>query len=303
MLEQPFTISGRAAARLGELERTLGNWEGALGAPAPPPALQRQNGLSALFATLALSGRSTWLPGDATLEGAREHSLGRDQLELENARHAYERVGAWEPFNRAHLLEAHGLLMHGLSPEAGRFRNKGAQGAVQSLLKQLRPGRELPPIVAAVLCYRELTALRPFVDGNGRLARLWLRVMLRRAASVFEHAPIEEVLLQHRSRFETALAGALQRAAGDAFLETWLELLLLSLRQLGPQLRGRAETPDARLAKARVGLGKRWFSRKDYLAFFPKLSTASASRDLAAAVTSKAAEARGERRFTEYRFR
>lgn len=303
MSELPLKISGRAAATLGEIERVLGNWEGELKEPKLPAPLQHANRIKDVFGTVALAGSGSSLQAATNiLEGKRGPAAARDVLELENASKAYERLTEWDPFNKGHLLQAHGVLVHELSPDAGRFRSKPAQAAVQALLKRVRPGRDLPPILAAVSCHRELLTIRPFGDGNGRLARLWLRVMLRQAAPIFEHAPIEDVLLAHRSRYEAVLATASQRGTADAFLETLLELLLLALRQLGPQLRGQAETPDDRVEKARAAFGKRWFSRKDYLALFPKLSTASASRDLASAATSNTVDTRGERRFTQYRF-
>jgi Fic family protein len=304
MFDLPFKITGRAAMRLGEIERLLGSWEGGLKDPAPPPKLQFANRIKALFGTVALagSGFSLELATDV-LEGKRQLAAARDVLELENASLAYERLTSWDPLQKSQLLEAHRVLMHVLTPEAGRFRNKRAQDALQALLRFLRQDRELPPIVAAILFHHQLAAIRPFTDGNGRVGRLWLRVLLRRAAAVFEHAPIEEVMLEHQKRYQAALMSAEQPGSFDAFLEHLLELLLLALRQLGAQLRGQTETGDDRLARAKTLLGKRWFSRKDYLVHFPKLSTASASRDLATAVTAKAVSARGERRSTEYRFR
>jgi Fic family protein len=304
MIEIPLRISAAATGKLGNIERLLGNWEGGLKDPAPPLKQQHSNRLKTLFGTVALSGSSLSLElATDILEGKRELAMARDVLELENASLAYERLASWDPLQKGHLLEAHRLLMHLLSPDAGRFRSKRAQEATHSRLRFLREELDLSPVVAAIFFHHELAAIRPFADGNGRIGRLWLRVLLRRSAAVFEHAPVEEVLLAHRSAYETALASTQRGGAFDAFLEPMLDLLLLALQKLAPQLRGQSETLDDRLARAKAQLGRRWFSRKDYLAFFPKLSTASASRDLVAALYSDTVSARGERRLTEYRFR
>ena len=272
--------------------------------PAPPPRVQHTNRVATLFATVSLAGCSLSLElATEILEGKRELALAHDVLQLDNASVAYERLASWDPLQEKHLLEAHRVLMHVLSPDAGKYRSKRVKEEVQSRLQFLREERELPPIVAALMFHYQLAMLRPFADGNGRIGRLWLRALLRRAANVFEHAPVEQVLLAHRSTYDAALAAAAQRATFDAFLEPMLDLLMLALRQLEPQLRGRSETPEDRRILAKAQLAKRWFSRKDYLAFFPKLSTASASRDLAAAVTSGAISARGKGRSTDYRFR
>jgi Fic family protein len=120
---------------------------------------------------------------------------------------------------------------------------------------------------------------------------------------LFEYAPIESVLCEQRASYQAALEVAEQSDSFDAFLEQMLEVLLAALQRLGPELRGQTEDVDDRLTKGRSLLGKRWFSRKEYLAHFPKLSTASASRDLARAASSGALHTRGEGRATEYRFR
>ncbi|MDP1825884.1 MAG: hypothetical protein Q8L48_21655 [Archangium sp.] len=48
---------------------------------------------------------------------------------------------------------------------------------------------------------------------------------------------------------------------------------------------------------------RRWFSRRDYLRLHVKLSTATASRDLAAGLAEGKLDARGAMRLTEYRAR
>jgi hypothetical protein len=56
-----------------------------------------------------------------------------------------------------------------------------------------------------------------------------------------------------------------------------------------------------RLAKIERLLGT-WSGARDYLALFPRLSTASASRDLASGLAARTLVSRGDRAQTEYRF-
>jgi Fic family protein len=242
-------------------------------------------------------------------------------LEITNANQAYADVSHWDPGRKAHLLAAHRVLMQGLIADAGRFRTRQVgvlQGQrvahvtppphrvrdlMQSLLRFVRTERETPPIIVAIVFHYELELIHPFSDGNGRLGRLWQHALLRRASPIFEHLPTESLIRQHQKRYYDALAAADRAGKSDAFIECMLEILLLALRELGEQLRGHAETGTDRLIKARKALRRRWFSRKDYLAVFPRLSTASASRDLARASTQRMLESRGERALTEYRFR
>jgi Fic family protein len=210
--------------------------------------------------------------------------------------------------------------MRGLVADAGKLRTKQVgvlQGhrvahlappphrvadLMQSLFRFLRTEREAPPLIVALVFHYELELIHPFSDGNGRIGRLWQHALLRRASPVFEHVPAESLIREHQREYYAALAASDRLGGCDPFLEHMLGILLLALERLSGQLRGRADRPQDRLLEARSSLGKRWFSRRDYLALFPRLSTASASRDLASGLATRALVARGARARTEYRF-
>ncbi len=127
--------------------------------------------------------------------------------------------------------------------------------------------------------------------------------MLLRTSSIFAHVPAESLIRERQSEYYGALAASDRLGRCDPFLEFMLEILLAALGRVSAQLRGRPESNETRVARAHEELGRRWFSRKDYLALFPRLSTASASRDLAAAVTTGKLYSQGERALMRYRFR
>ena len=62
------------------------------------------------------------------------------------------------------------------------------------------------------------------------------------------------------------------------------------------------QSTEMRIDVARHTLGKRYFSRKEYLNLHPGISTATGSRDLAIAVQNGLLEKTGEKSTTEYRF-
>ena len=303
-------IEAIAAKRLGEIERLLGRWEGAAERAAPAIGVQRANLVNAAVDTARLAGCGCSLQqAVAVLRGKPNLTSAGDILTLQNAHAAYLRAASWDPMQSDDLLDAHGVLLKGASGDAGRFKN--AQG-MRELFRWLRQDDELPPIIAAVTFHCELRRMRPFSAGNGRVARLWQHVLLRRVSPLFEHAPTESVLWEHHKQYEAALAasrrsptaGAASAVANAApFVEHMLDMLLLALQRLGGQLHARAETADDRKAKARKALAKSWFSRKQYRGLFPTLSTASASRDLAQAVAAGRLVSRGAHALTEYRFR
>jgi Fic family protein len=62
-------------------------------------------------------------------------------------------------------------------------------------------------------------------------------------------------------------------------------------------------TPEERLNRAAQEFPRRTFSRKDYLALFKTISTATASRDLKHGVDSGLLQKQGEKAQTAYEFR
>jgi Fic family protein len=272
--------------------------------------------------TVAIEGNQlSFEQATAVLQGRRVLGPSREILEIQNANRAYEQVATWKPASKIDLLAAHRVLMHGLIPDAGRFRTKqvgvlrGQRVAhlappphrvsdlMRSLLNFVRNEREAPTIVVAIVFHYELELIHPFSDGNGRIGRLWQHALLRLASPVFEYAPAESLIREHQRDYYAALAAADRAGGCDPFLDFMLQILLRALERAGGGLRGHAETASERLDKARVVLGNRWFGRKEYLAVFPRLSTASASRDLLHGLSIKRLASRGERALTRYRFR
>lgn len=322
MTKPPFTVSLVAAATLGKVERLLGTWEGAFGEPAPEPLLRRSNRVRTVLDTVAIEGNPLSIAqATAVLSGKRVRGERREIVEIRNANDAYERVGSYNPLLQRSLLLGHRVLMEGLIPDAGRFR-VGQVGVLQgdriahlappphrvpdlmrSLFRFLRLKQAAPPIVQAIVFHYELELIHPFSDGNGRIGRLWQHALLLRTSPIFAHVPTESLIREHQPDYYAALAASDRLGRCDPFLEYMLEIVLMALRSLSAQLRGKPETAERRIEKAHGELSRRWFSRKDYLSLFPGISTATASRDLASAARSGVLRAQGERALKRYRFR
>ena len=82
-------------------------------------------------------------------------------------------------------------------------------------------------------------------------------------------------------------------------LQATHEALQRTLSELAPS----PVTPSQRLETAAEHFQSKSFSRKDYMALFPNLSTATASRDLRKAVDESRLKSSGERAQTVYQFR
>jgi Fic family protein len=315
----PFRLTPRVLDAMSRIDRALGRLEG-LSVTQPQPQLRKRNRVRSVHASAAIEG-NTLTEGQVTalLEGKRVIGAEKDVREILNVNEAYERLPRWNPTSREHLLRAHGLLMKELMPNAGRFRTSGVGVFRGDKLAHLAPpahlvatqvsellrwaGRvEAPALVVGCVVHYELLFIHPFLDGNGRLARLWQQVLHRRHSELLQFVPVESIIRSRQSKYYAALRASDRGGDCTPFLEFSLDALATALDEFGRDVRPAKASTEDRLGRARAEFARRWFTRADYLALQVQLSTATASRDLAAGVKSGALETRGQLRMTEYRF-
>jgi Fic family protein len=304
-----------------EIGRSLGRLEG-LHVAKPEPKLRKSNRLRTIQASLAIEGNTLALDQvTAILEGKRVIGPRREILEVQNAIKAYDKIASYNPHSTKSLKEAHGLLMKGLVEDAGKWRAKNvgifhgekvAHAAPQAkrvpelmdqLFAFLKLEKETHPLILSAVFHFELEFVHPFSDGNGRIGRLWQTTLLTRFHPLFEFTPIESVVRNRQQAYYKALG--LADKAGDAspFIEFSLETIVEALEELGTAIRPEPLTAENRLEIAREQFKTRSFSRKEYLAVFKTISTATASRDLAHGVQSATLIKSGEKALASYRFK
>jgi Fic family protein len=317
----PFTVTPELLTISTEIARLVGRVE-ALPTAVPQPKLRRRNRVRTVQATLAIEAAGLDEAGvTALLDGKRVLGDRREIREVQNAIAAYERVPQLDPGLVRDLRAAHGLLMAGLAPDAGRFR-RGGVGIVQGsrIAHVAPPASQVPrlvedllafvqddsaathPLLKAAAVHYELEFIHPFSDGNGRIGRLWQHRILLDVHPVFEHVPVESIIRERQEAYYRAL-GESDRA-GDAtpFLTFALSATRDALEELVAELRPEAPTAPQRLDRARLSLAGREFTRTDYARLFPSLSMPTASRDLRAGVEAGILARRGDKATSRYRF-
>lgn len=315
----PFQITAQVLATISRVDRALGRLSG-LSVSAPQPLLRKRNHVRTIQASAAIEGNPLSVD-QVTAMLAGKRVLGREQhvLEILNVNEAYGRLPQWVATSRKSLLEAHGVLMKGLVPDAGRLRTSGVgvfrgerlthlappahlvSRHLDELFRWLRRGTTSALIAGCVVHY-ELLFVHPFLDGNGRVARLWQQVVHRAYSPLLQFVPVESIIRQRQSRYYELLRQS--DAAGDCtkFLEFALGAVADALEEFGREVRPERQTSSQRIEETRRALGRRWFARADYLRVHVRLSSATASRDLSAAVNAGTLKMRGDKRMAEYRF-
>lgn len=282
-----------------------------------PEDLAQAYRVSAVHATLAIEGAVLDPLPVAELVAHPSGAGSPDALEVVNTHRVLEVLPQLDPFVDQDLRQAHGMLMHGLSLDAGRFRSgpidvlygdppplRTASAhdlpvTVQELLRYCEED-DFPPLITSCVLHFGLVYLRPFSAGNGRLARLWQRRYLMRHWPVFTYLPVEAFIHRAEPAYHAALEYADRRGDCGGFIVYALERIDEALAELLAErdpVRGQTDRMEVFLTQAH----EHPFRRKDYLAFYPELSTATATRDLREAVAKARLVMTGEGRGARYR--
>lgn len=252
----------------------------------------------------------------ALLEKKRIVGPKKDIQEVLNAIDVYDNTRGYNPLKEESFLKAHQNLMNDLMDEAGKYRKQGV-GIVKeakvehvappyekvpflmnNLFDYLNDADEIPLIKSCVFHY-ELEFIHPFMDGNGRMGRLWQTLILQEKYPIFEFLPFETLINNNQKAYYQALSKSDKSGKSTNFIEYMLEVIDGSITErLG--YNNRTLTEQDRLEHF-ASLHKNEFSRKDYMDVFKNISSATASRDLNKGVKLKLFEKTGEKNKTRYK--
>ena len=255
----PFTITPAILTQVA----TIGELVGRLEVSLPPERqllLRRGNRLRTIQGSLAIEGNTLNLDQvTAVVAGKRVLGTTREVQEVRGAVAAYDQMADWSPTRLADLLVAHGVLMAGLVDRPGHFRTTSAgvqrgnqvvhvappagqvRALMQDLLRWLRT-TEAHPLIAACVFHYEFEFIHPFVDGNGRLGRLWQTLILRQWRPLFALVPVESLIRDQQPGYYAAFNEANQAGASTPFIAFMLQVIQEALAdtvttpQVAPQV-------------------------------------------------------------------
>ena len=286
----------------------------------PPVELRKRNRIKTIQSSLEIEG-NTLTVGQITALAENKRVLAPQKhiTEVKNALRVYEMLNEFDVYKLKSLCEAHRVLMEGLIVNPGKLRTTSvgiAKGEgithiapsgdmvyalLKNLFRYLKNDRDILLIKSCVFHY-ELEFIHPFVDGNGRMGRLWQTMILKEYSPVFEFLPVETVIKQRQKDYYRALGISDKLGSSTPFIEFMLEVVNDSLEDLLRTQNVTARKTD-RIDAFREIIGDEYFTRAQYLRHNKEISTATASRDLKEAVDKKKLVKTGDKRLTKYRFR
>lgn len=285
----------------------------------PPTELRKKNRIKTIKFSLEIEGNTlTEAQITAILDNKRVLAPKKDIVEVQNAIAVYEQLNSFNPLLLKDLEKAHAIIMNGLIEQAGRIRTKNVgivkgskvehiapdgsmvNGLMKDLFRYLKNDTDLILIKSCVFHY-EFEFIHPFLDGNGRMGRLWQTLILMQQYPVFEFLPVERLIKLRQAEYYGKLSESDKKGNSTPFIEFMLEILLEALDELLQSQTVTLHTEDRiRLFEDKIGKNK--FSRKDYLIHFKTISAPTASRDLKWAVDQGVLMKFGAQRLTEYQF-
>ena len=245
----------------------------------PDPLLRRKNRIHTIQSSLSIEGNS--LRRDqvtALIDKKRVIGPKQDILEVQNAIHIYEQLVTLAPFSMTSFLKAHGMLMEGLVPSSGAFRNVPI-GAIRpaDIFHEAPHWSHVEPMMQMLFAYLktiddhlllkscrfhfQMEHIYPFVDGNGRMGRLWQTRLLMEYDPIFEYLPVDDFIKAHQDDYFLELATGYDTGDCTGFVALMLALIVESLNESMAVTRSVLLTATDRLELAINRFGDRSFTR------------------------------------------
>ncbi len=317
IMKPPYEITSKILKLLTSISEKLGEVN-AIHLDKPSPGLRKRNRVKTIHASLEIEGNTlTEEQITAIIENKRVIGPKKDIQEVLNAIEVYNKLPKLNPKSLKSFLKAHKILMKGLIKRPGELRKKsvgivkGSEVAhiappyenlpflMKNLFDYLKTGDD-PILIKSSVAHYEIEFIHPFIDGNGRMGRLWQTLILMKEYPVFEYLPFETIIKDRQKEYYEVLSICDKQGKSTVFIEFILEAVYKSLTDM-LDIQNRIFTSKDRLDYFISTFKEDEFSRKDYMNMFKDISSSTASRDLKKAVDQKKIKKRGDKRMAKYK--
>jgi Fic family protein len=317
-MKPPYEITSKILQFVTQISEKIGEINANL-LDKPSPTLRKQNRIKTIHNSLKIEGNTlTEKQITAILENKRVIGPEKDIKEVINTIEVYNNIENYKYHNEKDFLKAHKTIMNGLIENPGKYRKQGVgivkgtkvehiappHGNVpylmKDLFKYLKDKNELSLIKSCVFHY-EMEFIHPFLDGNGRMGRLWQTLILKAEYPVFEFIPLETLISKSQKEYYEALSESDKKGKSTIFIEYMLGIINNSLEHI-LKFGSRKLNQTDRINYFKE-LDNIEFTRKDYMNIFKEISSATASRDLIKGVEFEIFVKIGEKNKTKYRLK
>lgn len=318
-MKPPYEINNKILSLVASISEKIGEVN-AVHLNRPPTELRKKNRIKTIQSSLEIEGNTMTVEQVTDLlNNNRVLAPQKDIIEVKNAIAVYNQLQKFNVYNLKALCRAHQILMKGLVENPGKLRTKtvgivkGSDIAhiappgnmvfplMTDLFKYLKNDEDLILIKSCVFHY-ELEFIHPFVDGNGRMGRLWQTMILKEHSPIFDFLPIESLVKSRQQEYYEVLGASDKIGSATPFIEFMLDIIKDALEELLKE-QNISLTGKDRILIFKDSIGNQKFSRQDYLRSFKDISQATASRDLKVAAENGVIEKFGDKRTTKYKYK
>lgn len=211
--------------------------------------LRKASRIKTIYSSLAIEGNS--LTENQVRDIINGHNVVaplREIQEVKNAIETYEIFPTLNPFNEKDLLRAHRTMMQSLIDNPGQWR-KGSVGVFgeKGCVHMAPPADRVPELmtnlfewlknsddhilIRSCVFHYEFEFIHPFIDGNGRIGRLWQSLILSQLHPLFAHLPVENMVFSNQQAYYDSISVSTAAGESTPFIEFMLGEILATLEK------------------------------------------------------------------------
>lgn len=174
----------------------------------------------------------------------------RDEVqEVKNAIEVYNLINTLNYKDERDFLKAHQVMMKYFDDDNGGYRNHGEAIKKEDTIVYVAPNSILVPnlmkslfhyinnsnlnlILLSSIFHYYFVAIHPFTDGNGRMARFWMSLMLFNYDKNFEFIPIEEEIYLNQEKYYSSIEQCHINSNANEFIKFMLKTINTSLDKI-----------------------------------------------------------------------
>jgi len=214
------------------------------------PKLQRLNRIKSVYGSIAIENNTLSLNEVSDVINGKKVIAPLDQIqEAKNCYDAYDCLSDINPYSSKDLVRIHSFMTRKLCKQSGMFRTTSVGVFSNGVAVHIAPPHERVPkligdlldwvkttktnfLIASCVFHFEFEFIHPFLDGNGRMGRLWQTAILSKHHSIFKYLPIEEIIFNNRPQYYKVLGVCQHKGDSTLFIEFMLDMILIALRNM-----------------------------------------------------------------------
>lgn len=162
--------------------------------------------------------------------------------EVKNAIEVYSHINEFDYKSEKDFLKAHQIMMKYFEDDNGSYRNHGEgikkgneiiymapeSTIVPSLMNSLFEyisNNDMNLILLSSIFHYYFVSIHPFSDGNGRMARFWVSLMLYNYNNNFEFIPVEEEIYFNQEEYYSSIEQCHINSNANVFITFMLKVI------------------------------------------------------------------------------